>query len=466
METFDVVILGAGSAGENLANQLADGGRTVAIVEELRVGGECGFVACIPSKVLLRAAEVRLLLREAQRLGAVAGPLDAGDGRAAYALAAGRRDEIVPDDDTFGVRQLSEQGITLLRGRGRIVRAGVVAVGEREIGYTELVIATGSAPMMPPIEGLERVPTWTSDQALTSPHRPASLIVLGGGAVGCELAQVYAAFGTAVTIVQSAPHLLPREEPTIAGILADALRHDGVDVRLGTTAISARATAAGVALTLDDGDILHAERLLLAVGRDPRVADLDLERLGIEPGEHGLEVDKHCRVVGQAHVWAAGDVTGIEPYTHTATYHAKILAANLLGESRQADHRAIPRAVYTTPTVAGVGLTAQAAREQGHTVIAAGVDLRETARAETEGTPRGRLELVADKDRGVLLGASAIGPHADAWLGEATLAIRAAVPLDLLDEVVRAFPTFNEAYTEALAQLRAARDEKADSRRN
>ena len=220
----------------------------------------------------------------------------------------------------------------------------------------------------------------------------------------------------------------------------------------------ARATATGVALTLEDGSTLHAERILLAVGRDPRVADLGLEILGIEPGEKGLEIDERCRVVGQEHVWAAGDVTGIEPYTHTANYHAEILTANLLRGARVADYRAIPRAVYTSPTVAGVGLTAADAREAGYTVITAGVDLRETARAETAGTRYGRLELVADKERGVLIGASAIGPHADAWLGEATLAIRAAVPLDLLGEVVRAFPTFNEAYTEALMQLRAAHD--------
>ena len=456
MDHFDVVILGAGSAGENLANSLAGGDCTVAIVEELRVGGECGFVACVPSKILLRAAEIRLLLREAGRLGAVAAPLDPGDGRAAYAVAVGRRDAIVPDDDTFGAEEFAEKGVTLLRGHGRIARAGVVAVGEREIGYTDLVIATGSAPTIPPIDGIAAVPTWTSDQALTSPDLPASLIVLGGGAVGCELAQIYAAFGTAVTLVQSAPHLVPQEEPAVAAILADALRGDGVAIQLDTRAKEARATEGDVALTLEGGEILHAERLLLAVGRDPRVGDLGLDILGIEPGDKGLETDEYCRVVGQAHVWAAGDVAGIEPYTHTANYHAKILTANLLGGKHAADYRAIPRAVYTSPTVAGVGLTAADARDEGYTVITAGVDLRETARAETEGTRRGRLELVADKDRGVLIGASAIGPHADAWLGEATLAIRAAVPLDLLDDVVRAFPTFNEAYTEALAQLRAA----------
>lgn len=453
MDRFDVVILGAGSAGENLANSLAAAGKHVAVVEGHRVGGECGFVACVPSKILLRAAEVRLLAAEAARLGASVAPLDPGDGAAAYARAVARRDEIVPRDDRFGAEQFAKAGVTLVRGHGEIRRPGVVRVGARDLGYTDLVLATGSAPAIPPIDGLTTVPTWTSDQALTAPERPASLIVLGGGAVGCELAQVYAAFGTRVTLVQSGPQLVPREEPAIAAILADALRDNGIILHLDAKATAARRDSAGVALTLDEGMVLTAERLLVATGREPRVAGIGLERLGIESAGGGLAIDEYCRVRGQEHVWAAGDVTDVEPYTHTANYHARILTANLLGETKVADHRAIPRAVYTTPTVAGVGLSAAAAREAGQDVITAGVDLRETARAETEGTTRGRLELIADRRRGVLLGASAIGPHADAWLGEATLAIRAAVPLALLAGVVRAFPTFNEAYTEALAQL-------------
>lgn len=456
MDRFDVVILGAGSAGENLANGLAKARKIVAIVEDHRVGGECGFVACVPSKILLRAAEVRLLVGEAARLGASNHPLDPGAAGAAYARAVARREAIVPGDDSFGAEQFAQEGVTLVRGRGVIDRPGVVRVGERELGYTDLVIATGSAPVIPPIEGLADVPTWTSDEVLTSPHHPASLIVLGGGAVGCELAQAYAAFGTRVALVQSGPQLLPREEPAVAAILAAALRDTGVALHLDTKATAARAGGKGAVLTLDDGTTLTAERILLAVGREPRVADLGLERLGITPGERGLEIDEHCRVRGQEHAWAAGDVTGVEPYTHTANYHAKILTANLLGETKAADHRAIPRTVYTTPAVAGVGLSANEAREAGHDVITSGIDLRETARAETEGTTRGRLELIADRRRGVLLGASAIGPHADAWLGEATLAIRADVPLVLLGEVVRAFPTFNEAYTDAIDQLLAA----------
>lgn len=455
MQRSDVVILGAGSAGEKLANTLAQGGKSVAIIEEERVGGECGFVACVPSKTLLRAAEVRLLLREAQRLGAVADSLDAGDGRAAYVCAVARRDAIVPGDDGFGARQFADNGVTLVRGHGTVIRPGVVGVGGDEFGYTDLVIATGSAPTIPPLPGLDAVPTWTSDQALTSPELPASLLILGGGAVGCELAQIYAAFGTAVALIHSAPQLLPHAEPKIAAILADALRANGVSLYLDAEATRAnRDDDGGAALTLKDGTTLHAERLLLAVGRDSRVNDIGLDKLGITPGEQGLETDEYCRVRGQEHVWAGGDVAGIAPYTHTANYQATILAANLLGQQKKADYRAIPHAVYTTPTVAGVGLTAAQAREQGYTIGTAGVDLRDTARAETEGTTHGRLELIADKARGVLIGASAVGPHADAWLGEATLAIRAAVPLDLLREVVRAFPTFNEAYTAALAQLR------------
>lgn len=453
MDRFDVVILGAGSAGENLANSLAAGGKTVAIVEGNRVGGECGFVACVPSKILLRAAEVRLLIGAAARLGATDGPLDPGDGAAAYARAVARRDAIVPDDDSFGAEQFADGGVTLVRGRGTIDRPGVVRVGGRELGYTDLVIATGSAPVIPPIDGLADLPTWTSDQALTSPQRPASLIVLGGGAVGCELAQVYVAFGTRVTQIESGEQLLPREAPAVAAILADALRDSGVALHLGAKAIAAHADGDGVALTLEGGATLTAERILLATGREPRVADLGLDKLGITPGGRGLAIDEHCRLRGQAHIWAGGDVTGIEPYPHTAAYHAKIIAANLLGGAKVADHRAIPRTVFTTPVVAGVGLSAAEAREAGYDAITAGVDLRETARAETEGTARGRLELIADRRRGVLLGASAIGPHADAWLGEATLAIRAEVPLALLGEVVRAFPTFNEAYTDAIEQL-------------
>jgi pyruvate/2-oxoglutarate dehydrogenase complex dihydrolipoamide dehydrogenase (E3) component len=453
MEQYDVVILGAGSAGELLANTLADAGKRVAIVEADLVGGECPFTACVPSKSMLRSAEVRQLLDESPCLGAVARPLTLPSPAAAYAAAVQRRGEIVGDDDSFGVRQFADKGVTLVRGRGQVAHPGVVAVGSRALGWTDLVIATGSRPTIPPLPGLDAAPTWTSDQALTSAEWPASLAILGGGPVGCELAQIYATFGVAVTLIQSRDQLLPGEEPAIAALLAQALRAAGVTLCLGARATGARATNGGAALTLDTGACITAARVLVATGRAPNIDEIGLDQLSIEAGERGLAVDGHCRVSGQEHVWAIGDVTGIAPYTHTANYQARILAANLLGAPRVADYRAIPRSVFTIPTVAAVGLTAASARAQRLVVITAGADLRDLPRAETAGTRLGRLELVADRQRRVLIGASAIGPHADAWLGEAIVAIQARVPLDTLAQVVHAFPTFNEAYDTAIDDL-------------
>ncbi len=453
MEKFDVVVLGAGSAGENVAKALAHAGRRVAIVEANRVGGDCPFVACVPSKALLRSAEVRHLVAHAHELGATGRPIALDDNREAYGAAVRRRRDIAGQDDGDGVRMLEEAGATLVRGRGAIVREGVVAVEGRELGWTDLIIATGSRPAVPPIPGLDLIPTWTSDQALTADEWPERLVVLGGGPVGCELAQVFARFGCAVTLVEEAPRLLASEEPAISELLAEALRDDGIETRLGTKLTGARPAAGGASLTLADGTTLAATRVLLATGRAPNLDDLCLNVLGITPGREGIEVDERCAVRGQTHVWAAGDVTGIAPYTHTAAYQARIIAANLLGNAMAADYRAIPRCVYTDPTVAAVGLTLARAREQGHTAAIAATDLREIPRAELEGATRGRLELVADLQRGILLGASAIGPHADSWLGEAVLAIQAEIPLRVLASVVSAFPTYSEAYAQPLEDL-------------
>jgi dihydrolipoamide dehydrogenase len=282
------------------------------------------------------------------------------------------------------------------------------------------------------------------------------MVVIGGGPVGCELAQVYATFGAEVTLVQSEPHLLVPEEAFLGQILAGALGRQGVDVRLETVVRAATRSGSGAKLELSDGRTVETERVLLATGRSPWVADIGLEALGLAPSRDGLAVDEACRVLGTEHVWAAGDVTGIAPFTHTANYQARVLVANLSGRAAATDYRAIPRTVYTDPPVAAVGMTRSVAEAAGLDVAVAGMDLAETARASADGAEVGRLQLMADKAREVLVGAAAIGPHADEWIGEAALAIRADVPLEVLAEGVHSFPTYSEAYEPPLRILAAA----------
>lgn len=455
METFDVVVLGAGSAGELLATTLAGEGRRVALVEAGLVGGECPYLACMPSKSMLRSAEARHEAERLPELGAASSAPDLGSDDEAYGAAVRRRDDVAEHRDDSGAADgLRDAGVELVRGRGRVVREGVVAVGDRELGWTDLVVASGSTPTLPPVDGLDSVPTWTSDQALSGKERPASLLVVGGGAVGCELAQVHARFGVRTVLVDPAEQLLGREERSIAERLQAVLEADGVEVRLGAQADRAEPCEVGARVHLSDGTAVEVERLLLATGRRPSTDDLGLDVLGVELGEQGeLRTDERCRVVGQQHVWAAGDVTGVAPYTHTANYQAKVVADNLLGRDRTADYRAVPRAVYTSPAVASVGLDEASAREQGLEVVTATMDLGEVARTSTEGTAGGWLVLTADRSRGVLVGAAAIGPRADEWLAEAVLAVRAEVPLEVLADLVHAFPTFGEAYEPPVAEL-------------
>jgi len=278
---------------------------------------------------------------------------------------------------------------------------------------------------------------------------------MGGGAVGCELAQAHVRFGVQVTLVDSADQLMGKEETSIANALAEVLRGEGVSLRLGVEVERFDLTAGGLARAhLSDGSAVEVERVLVAVGRAPTTKDLGLEVLGIEPDDKGaLQIDQHCRVQGQQHVWAAGDVTGIAPYTHTANYQARVAIENLMGRERVTDYRAIPRAVYTEPAVASVGMDERTAREAGIDAVTAVMDLAEVARTATEGNDGGRLVLTADRSKGVLIGAAAIGPHADDWLSEATLAIRAEVPIGVLTDVVHAFPTFGEAYEPPLREL-------------
>ncbi|HSH60515.1 MAG TPA: NAD(P)/FAD-dependent oxidoreductase [Acidimicrobiales bacterium] len=454
---FDVVVLGAGTAGESVASNVAKGGRSVVLIEAHRVGGECPFVACMPAKSLLRSAEVRQLMTRAAELGATSADPELDDDDDAYHTALARRDEITGGlDDSGAAKGMEDSGVTLVRGRGRVTQRGVVQVGEdEEYGYTDLVITTGSSPIRPPIDGIDDVPNWTSDQVLTAVERPRSLVILGGGPVGCELAQAHARFGVRVTLVEAAERLVVKEEPGVSQDMAAVLRDDGVDVRVGSKATKAEVVEGSARLRLDDGSTVEAERIVLSVGRSPNTAGIGLEVLGIEPAAIGLQTDERCRVLGQDHVWAAGDVTGVAPFTHAANYQARVVTANLRYHPTSADYRAIPRTIFTDPPLASVGMSLSRAEEEGVDAISASLALGETARSASEGEPRGRLVLVADRSRGVLVGASAIGGAADEWIGEAALAIRAEIPLRVLTDVVHPFPTFSEVYEPPLRELAA-----------
>lgn len=391
MESYDVVVLGAGSAGEVVARECAEAGRTVLLAEPRLLGGECPYLACMPSKSLLRSAALGLTWEEAVR----------------------RRDDAADHrDDTSAANELEKVGVRVVRGRGSYARPGVAVVDEVEYAFGDLVIATGSRPVVPDVPGLDGA--WTSDEALSSDERPGSLAILGGGPVGCELAQAYAAFGTRVTVVEIADRLLSGEHERVGALIERSLRDKGVEVRTGA----------------DEKDPLRgvtAERVLVATGRKPN---------------DDVTIDDHCRVEGLDHVWACGDVTGVAPFTHTAAYQGRVVAANVLGTDTVADHRAIPRVVYTDPEVAAVGA------DEGHV---AEIDLAETARAAADGGTTGWLRLSA-KD-GLLTGATIVGPHAGEAIGFATLAIRAEVPLDVLRDVVHPFPTYADAFGDVLRRL-------------
>jgi pyruvate/2-oxoglutarate dehydrogenase complex dihydrolipoamide dehydrogenase (E3) component len=349
MDQFDVVVLGGGSAGVGLATNVVPKGKSVAVIEERLVGGECPYVACMPSKAMLYAAEVRHLVSTAHQVGTVSRPLAPDEGRKAYAAAVAWRDQVTNhQNDSSAAAALEKSGARLIRGKGRITGPGVVLVNSQEIGWGDLVIATGSRFSRPPIDGLESVPTWTSEDVYTSAELPDSAIILGGGPVGCEVAQVLARFGSRVFLLDMAPRLLADEEPAVSGVLADVLRADGIDVRTEQRAVGVEVSSRGVRLALEDGSTLTAERLILATGKTPRLEGLGLEALDIEvePGAF-LPVDERCRVRGQEHVWGVGDITGVAPFTHTANYQARIGATNLLGRDVKADYRAIEECTLT-----------------------------------------------------------------------------------------------------------------------
>ena len=444
-ERFDVIVLGAGPAGEVALNTLLKAGRSVALVETELIGGECTNWGCIPSKTLLRPTDLKC---ESGRAAGVTTP------ELVWPELSKYRDYMVSNHDDSGkIAAYEKRGATVVKDAGRIAGPGRVETGTRTLEAGAIVVATGADAVIPPIPGLADVAYWTNREVTALTEIPESAVFIGGGVVAVELSQFLARFGCRVTIVQGPPRLADREAPQIGDLLAGILEADGIELVLGKRAVGVRQENGRKIVSLDDGSEAGGAEIVVATGRRPRTEGIGLETVGVEPNPRGIAVDDRCRAADG--VWAIGDVTGIAMFTHVGKYQGRIAATDILGKPACADYRAVPRVVFTDPELAAVGMSEEAAREAGIDAVTATIDLSTAiARSYTyERDPRGTFSVTIDRERQVVVGAWAVAPLAGEWIHTLVLAIRAEIPVAMLKDTIAQFPTFSEAWGYALRSL-------------
>lgn len=450
-ERFDSIVIGAGPSGEVVAGELAAGGQKVAIVERERVAGECSFWACMPSKTLLRPGA---LLAEAL---SVPGAAEAVTGKIDIEAALAWRDKMVSNwDDAGYATWLTDRDIEIVRGWGRLVGDGGVDVEDRRLVAENIVIATGSKPTIPPIEGLAEARFWTNREATGVKKIPERLLILGGGAVGVELSQAFARFGASVALIEGADRILPGEDPRVSASIAEALKKSGIELHVGVTAKQVRGGEHEQRVELSDGSELRGSELLVATGRTPSTEGLGLESLPVKLARGAIEVDKRLRAAPG--IYAIGDASGINMTTHTGKYQARLVAAEILGQGYDADYSAVPRVTFTSPNAYGVGHTPSSAADAGIEVALGSGSVGETAassivRVDWRDAVDEFVTLVADKSSSRIVGAFAVGPNAADWMGQATLAVTTGVTARELAQTIQPFPALSEVFTLAARDL-------------
>ena len=449
-ERVDVVVLGMGPGGEEVGNKLAEAGLNVVGIDHRLLGGECPYWGCVPSKMMIRAGN---LLAEARRIPGMAGQSTVDP---SWAPVAKRIREEATDnwDDKVAVDRFEGKGGRFVRGTGHIEGTDRVRVGDRTFVATRaLVIGTGTEPAIPPIPGLDATPYWTNREAIEATEVPESLIVLGGGAVGLELAQVFSRFGAGVTVVEGAPRVVPLEEPEASALIAEVFEREDITIRAGVAAESVSRADGTTTVHLADRSSLSATQLLVAAGRRSDLRALGAGNAGLDDSARTIKIDEHARAGSR--IWAVGDVTGIGAFTHVAMYQARIAVADILGRAGlPAEYRALPRVTFTDPEIGAAGLTEEQARKQGLTVRTGSAKVPASARGWIHKAGNdGFIKLVADADRDVLVGATSAGPVGGEVLSMLTLAVHAQIPLPVVRNMIYAYPTFHRGVEDALRDL-------------